>query len=135
MIAGDGEGRSRLITVEVRGAADEREANHVGRTIATSPLVKTAVAGRDPNWGRILSAAGRAGVPFDADAARVWVGDAEVYALGVPFPEREAQAHRHLLERTEVVLGIDLGRGNATADVWTCDLTADYVQINADYRT
>jgi glutamate N-acetyltransferase/amino-acid N-acetyltransferase len=134
-IARDGEGASRLITVQVRGARDEGEATHVGRTIATSPLVKTAVAGRDPNWGRILSAAGRAGVPFDADAARVWVGPAEVYRDGVPYPEREALAHRHLVDETEVVLGVDLGRGDAGADVWTCDFTADYVQINADYRS
>ncbi|MGE3174043.1 MAG: bifunctional glutamate N-acetyltransferase/amino-acid acetyltransferase ArgJ [Planctomycetota bacterium] len=134
-IAGDGEGLTRLITVEVRGAADEREANHVGRVVATSPLVKTAVAGRDPNWGRILSAAGRAGVPFDAERARVWVGATEVYAHGVPHPEREAAAHRHLEQEREVVLGIDLGRGEAKADIWTCDLTKDYVQINADYRT
>lgn len=134
-IARDGEGASRLITVEVRGAADEREAGRVGRTVATSPLVKTAVAGRDPNWGRILSAAGRAGVPFEPDAARVWVGPAIVFERGVPHPEREPEAHRHLVEEREVVLGIDLGRGAVAADFWTCDLTADYVQINADYRT
>jgi glutamate N-acetyltransferase/amino-acid N-acetyltransferase len=134
-IARDGEGASRLITVQVRGAEDEAEAAHVGRTIATSPLVKTAVAGRDPNWGRILSAAGRAGVAFDAESARVWIGPAEVYRDGVPHPEREALAHRHLVDETEVVLGVDLGRGAASADVWTCDLTKDYVQINADYRT
>lgn len=135
LIAKDGEGLTRLITVQVRGAATEDEANHVGRTIGTSPLVKTAVAGLDPNWGRILSAAGRAGVPFDAEKARVWVGDAEVYHLGVPHPEREKAAHAHLVNNTEVVLGVDLGRGNASADIWTCDLTKDYVQINADYRS
>ena len=134
-IAKDGEGASRLITVEVRGAADEAEANLVGRTIATSPLVKTAIAGLDPNWGRILSAAGRCGVPFDAEKARVWVGPAEVYCHGVPYPEREQLAHQHLVEHKEVVLGVDLGRGEAQADIWTCDLTKDYVQINADYRT
>ncbi len=135
LIARDGEGMTRLITVEVRGAADEAEATRVGRVIATSPLVKTAVAGRDPNWGRILSAAGRAGVPFDAEQARVWVGPAEVYRHGVPHPEREAEAHRHLVDQQDVVLGVDLGRGTAGADVWSCDLTKDYVQINADYRS
>ncbi len=135
LIAGDGEGLSRLITVEVRGAADEAEAVRVGRTIATSPLVKTAVAGRDPNWGRILSAAGRASVPFDAEKARVWVGPAEVYRHGVPHPEREGEAHKHLIEQSEVTLGVDLGRGSASADIWTCDFTKDYVQINADYRS
>jgi glutamate N-acetyltransferase/amino-acid N-acetyltransferase len=135
LIAADGEGMTRLITVEVRGALDEAEAARVGRTIATSPLVKTAVAGRDPNWGRILSAAGRAGVPFDAERARVWVGPAEVYRHGVPHPEREGEAHRHLVEQREIVLGVDLARGTAAADIWTCDLTKDYVQINADYRS
>jgi glutamate N-acetyltransferase/amino-acid N-acetyltransferase len=134
-IARDGEGASRLITVQVRGAENEEAAVRVGRTIATSPLVKTAVAGRDPNWGRILSAAGRAGVPFDPERARVWVGASEVYARGVPHPEREREASLHLREQREVLLGVDLGRGSAEAEVWTCDFTADYVQINADYRT
>jgi glutamate N-acetyltransferase/amino-acid N-acetyltransferase len=135
MIAKDGEGASRLITVQVQGAADEAEATLVGRTIATSPLVKTAVAGRDPNWGRILAAAGRCGVPFDADRARVWVGTSELYRDGVPHPEREVAARAHIVDCPEVVLGVNLGRGNAQAEVWTCDFTKDYVQINADYRT
>lgn len=134
-IAADGEGATRLVTVAVRGAADERQATTVGRVIATSPLVKTAIAGRDPNWGRILSAAGRAGVPFDATAARVWVGKAEVYTRGVPHPEREALAHRHLVDEVDIEIGVDLATGTASADVWTCDLTKDYVQINADYRS
>jgi glutamate N-acetyltransferase / amino-acid N-acetyltransferase len=134
-LAADGEGASRLITIEVRGARTEAEATQVGRVIATSPLVKTAVAGRDPNWGRILSAAGRAGVAFLTDRARVWVGETEVFQHGVPHPEREAAASEHLRNCESVVLGIDLGVGSAEADIWTCDLTADYVQINADYRT
>ena len=134
-IAADGEGASRLITVEVRGAPDAAAAARVGRTIATSPLVKTAVAGRDPNWGRVVAAAGRSGVPFDPGAARVWVGDVEVFAAGAPLPEREAAASAHLQQEERVVLGISLGAGDAGADVWTCDLTADYVRINADYRT
>jgi glutamate N-acetyltransferase/amino-acid N-acetyltransferase len=134
-IAADGEGATRLVTVEVRGARDEAEAAHVGRVIATSPLVKTAVAGRDPNWGRILSAAGRAGVPFDPARARVWVGTADVYSGGMPHPENEPLAHRHLADDALIVLGVDLAAGPANADVWTCDLTKDYVQINADYRS
>ncbi len=134
-IAADGEGATRLVTVEVRGARDEAEAAHVGRVIATSPLVKTAIAGRDPNWGRVLSAAGRAGVAFDAGRARVWVGPADVYSGGAPHPENEPLAHRHLADETSIVLGVDLALGRAGADVWTCDLTKDYVQINADYRS
>lgn len=134
-IAADGEGATRLMTIQVRGARSEAEATHVGRVIATSPLVKTAVAGLDPNWGRILSAAGRAGVAFPTERARVWVGPADVYSGGKPHPENEAEAHRHMVEQTEVVLGVDLAVGRAEADVWSCDLTKDYVQINADYRT
>jgi len=135
MLAADGEGATRLCTIEVRGARSEAEATHVGRVIATSPLVKTAVAGRDPNWGRILSAAGRAGVAFPAEKARVWVGAADVYSGGKPHPENEPQAHRHLADDTLIVLGVDLAVGDAAADVWTCDFTRDYVQINADYRS
>ncbi len=134
-VAADGEGASRLMTIEVRGAASEAEAAKVGRVIATSPLVKTAVAGRDPNWGRILSAAGRAGVAIDVQKAKVWIGAERVYEDGDPYPEREQEAWRHLNENREVVLGIDLGVGDGRADVWTCDMTADYVRINADYRT
>ncbi|MBK8978569.1 MAG: bifunctional glutamate N-acetyltransferase/amino-acid acetyltransferase ArgJ [Planctomycetes bacterium] len=134
-IAADGEGATRLVTVQVRGAASEDDAARVGRTIATSPLVKTAIAGRDPNWGRILSAAGRTGVAIRVERAAVWIGDTFVFERGEPFPEREPAAWRHLNEQREVTIGVDLGVGDAQADVWTCDLTADYVRINADYRT
>ncbi len=134
-IAADGEGATRLITVEVLGARSESEAAHVGRVIATSPLVKTAVAGHDPNWGRVLSAAGRAGVDFDAARARVLVGEFEVYRHGTPNVDQEPAASEHLARDREVRLAIDLGVGQSGAEVWTCDLTADYVRINADYRT
>ena len=134
-LAADGEGASRLVTIEVRGAPTEADATQVGRVIATSPLVKTAIAGRDPNWGRILSAAGRSDVPFATDQARVWVGETEVFTLGVPHPDREAKASQHLRDHERVVIGVDLGAGQHQADVWTCDLTSDYIHINADYRT
>lgn len=135
MIARDGEGATRLVTVQVRGARTEAEATHVGRVIGTSPLVKTAVRGLDPNWGRILAAAGRAGVPVDVARARVWIGESDVYSGGAPHPENEAAAHQHLKEKEEVVLGVDLATGSEGADVWTCDFTEDYVRINADYRS
>lgn len=134
-IAADGEGATRLVTVVVEGAESEAEAARVGRAIATSPLTKTAVHGRDPNWGRILSAAASCGAAIDVDRARVWIGPAELYANGAPRPENEPAAHRHMLEEHEVVLRIDLASGGASAEVWTCDLSADYVRINADYRT
>lgn len=134
-IAADGEGATRLVTVQVQGAPSEQAAAAVARTIATSPLTKTAVHGRDPNWGRILAAAGRSGVPFDADKARVWIGEADVYSSGKPHPENEPAAHLHLLNNHEVVLGIDVGVGTSNAEAWTCDFSADYVRINADYRS
>jgi glutamate N-acetyltransferase/amino-acid N-acetyltransferase len=134
-IAADGEGATRLVTIRVKGAPSEEAAVVVGRTIGTSPLVKTAIHGRDPNWGRIVCAAGRADVAFDPDRARLCIGDALVYADGVPRPENEDAAHRHMLEDAEVLLALDLGAGDAAATVWTCDLSADYVRINADYRT
>jgi len=135
LIAADGEGATRLVTVQVTGAPSEHAAAHVARTIATSPLIKTAIHGRDPNWGRILAAAGRAGVEFDTDKARVWIGDADVYSGGKPHPENEQDAHLHLLQKHEVVIGVDLAAGSAAAEAWTCDFSADYVRINADYRS
>ncbi len=134
-VAADGEGATRLVTVQVTGAPSEAAAALVARTIATSPLTKTAVHGRDPNWGRILAAAGRAGVAFDAVNARVWIGEADVYSNGKPHPENEEDAHMHLLQKHEVVLGVDLAAGSAGAEAWTCDFSADYVRINADYRS
>lgn len=134
-IAADGEGATRLVTVQVQGAPSEEAAALVARTIATSPLTKTAVHGRDPNWGRILAAAGRSGVEFDPRAARVWIGEADVYSDGKPHPENESSAHLHLLNNHEVILGVDLARGSASAEAWTCDFSADYVRINADYRS
>jgi len=135
MIAADGEGATRLVTVQVQGAPTEEAAAHVARTIATSPLTKTAVHGRDPNWGRILAAAGRAGIEFDPRNARVWIGEADVYSDGKPHPENESTAHLHLLNNHEVILGVDLAAGTASAEAWTCDFSADYVRINADYRS
>jgi glutamate N-acetyltransferase/amino-acid N-acetyltransferase len=135
MIARDGEGATRLLTVQVKGAVSETEAAHVGRTIATSPLVKTAIYGRDPNWGRILSAAGRAGCRIDVQRARVWIGDAVVYRDGQPHPENEPAAHKIMKEQEEIVLGVDLGVGPFEAEVWTCDFAPEYVSINADYRS
>jgi glutamate N-acetyltransferase/amino-acid N-acetyltransferase len=134
-IARDGEGATRLVTVQIVGAKDASEALRAARTIATSPLVKTAIAGRDPNWGRILSAAGRADVALDVARARVWVGETMVYEDGRPFPEREGEASRHLREDESVTIGVDLASGEDSVEVWTCDFTADYVRINADYRT
>ena len=130
-----GEGATKLVTVEVTGARDGVEAKRAARAIANSPLVKTAVHGADPNWGRLIAVAGRAGVAFELDRARVAIGDVELFAGGRPFDERAPLASTHL-QGAEVALHVDLGTGGAgTARMWTCDLSAEYVRINAEYRT
>jgi glutamate N-acetyltransferase / amino-acid N-acetyltransferase len=130
-----GEGATKLVTIEVTGAATDAEAKRAARAIGNSPLVKTAVHGADPNWGRLVAVAGRAGVEFDLDRARIQIGDVELFAGGRPFDERAPQASEHL-QGTDVRLRVDLGTGKAgTARMWTCDLSAEYVKINAEYRT
>ncbi|HEX4565168.1 MAG TPA: bifunctional ornithine acetyltransferase/N-acetylglutamate synthase, partial [Vicinamibacterales bacterium] len=130
-----GEGATKLITIEVTGAQSDAEAKTAARAIANSPLVKTAVHGADPNWGRLVAVAGRAGVAFDLDRTRIQIGDVELFAGGRPYDERAPEASEHLKER-EVVLRVDLGTdGAGRARMWTCDLSADYVKINAEYRT
>jgi len=134
-IARDGEGARKLITVYVNGAADDEQAARLARAIANSPLVKTAIAGSDPNWGRILSAAGSAGVPFDPAKVEIWLQRVRVCrnGLGEPFCEREL---KQKLDEREVLIRFTLrGRGQGRARFWTCDLTEDYVRINGSYRT
>lgn len=130
-----GEGATKLVTVEVTGGRTAVEAKRAARAIGNSPLVKTAVHGADPNWGRLVAVAGRAGVEFALDRARVQIGDVELFAGGRPFDERAETASKHL-QGKEVRLHVDLGTGgNGSARMWTCDLSADYVKINAEYRT
>jgi glutamate N-acetyltransferase / amino-acid N-acetyltransferase len=130
-----GEGATKLVTIEVTGGATDAEAKRAARAIANSPLVKTAVHGADPNWGRLVAVAGRAGVDFDLERARVQIGDVELFAGGRPFDERAPQASEHLMN-ADVTLRVDLGTGKTgTARMWTCDLSAEYVKINAEYRT
>ena len=130
-----GEGATKLVTVRVSGAASDEEARRTARLIANSPLVKTAIHGGDPNWGRIVAVAGRAGVAFDPDRAAVRIGRVTLYDGETVFAEREPAAAEHL-KGHEVEVAVDLGVGGAgAATAWTCDLSADYVRINADYRT
>ncbi len=135
-IVADGEGARRVVEIEVRGAESAAAADRVARTIAHSPLVKTALAGADPNWGRILAAAGRAGVAFDPGRARVRLGGITTYARGRPADFNERVAHRRMLARY-VPIVVDLGgpKSAGRARIWTCDLTKEYVDINASYRT
>ena len=130
-----GEGATKLVTVRVSGAASDEEARRTARLIANSPLVKTAIHGGDPNWGRIVAVAGRAGVAFDPDRTAVRIGRVTLYDGETVFAERERAAAEHL-KGHEVEVAVDLGVGGAgAATTWTCDLSADYVRINADYRT
>jgi glutamate N-acetyltransferase/amino-acid N-acetyltransferase len=133
-IVGDGEGAQRVIEIEVRGAKSESAARKIAETIATSPLVKTAFAGGDPNWGRIFAAAGRAGVKFDPALVEITMAGITVLRKGQPvaFNERAA-SNRLLAEHVPIV--VDLHAGKSCARYWTCDFTAEYVRVNASYRT
>jgi len=129
-----GEGATKLVTVNVTGAASSAEARKAAKVIANSLLVKTAIHGGDPNWGRLICAAGRAGVAFDASRAAVTVGTIVLFKDGEPHDELAPQAAEYL-KGTDLTVGVDLGSGTASSTVWTCDLSAEYVRINAEYRT
>ncbi len=133
-IVADGEGARRVIEVEVRGAPSHRAAEQVARTIAGSSLVKTMFAGGDSNWGRILAAAGRAGVKFDPSRTDVYLAGTLTCRGGMEHPFSERLLHRRLSKKFIPVV-VDLKSGGGRSRVWTCDFTADYVHINASYRT
>ena len=133
-IVEDGEGAQRVIEIEVRGAPSDRAAAQIARTIANSPLVKTALAGADPNWGRILAAAGRAGVPFDFKLVDIKLAGILVCWRGGEYPFSENVAHKKMLAKY-VPIVLDMHSGKGTARMWTCDFTGEYVNINASYRT
>lgn len=133
MMARDGEGATKRISITVSGTRSWEDARDVARTIAVSPLLKAALSKYDPNWGRILMAAGRAGVPYDLDRVKIWISDLCVFdgtATGVPEEEASAKT-----QGAEVFLRMDLGQGDAEATAWGCDLTEEYVRFNADYVT
>jgi glutamate N-acetyltransferase / amino-acid N-acetyltransferase len=134
MIAQDGEGASKLATIEVRGARNARDADRVARAIANSPLVKTAIAGSDPNWGRIICAAGYSGAKFDPTRVDIRVNELLLCRRGLDARFDEAAAKREL-DQKELTLRVDLHAGKGAARIWTCDFTRDYIDINASYRT
>ena len=130
-----GEGATKLITVSVIGAASNEDARRAARAIANSPLVKTAIHGGDPNWGRLVAVAGRSGSAFSLDGAAVRIGGIELFSKGMPYDERAAEAAEYLTGK-DIAVQVDLGTGGAgRSHMWTCDLTAEYVKINAEYRT
>ena len=134
-IVKDGEGLTKFVTVKVTGAETRRAARAIAKSIANSPLVKTAIAGEDPNWGRIVAAVGKAGEAADRDRLAIWLGDLLVAKDGEvaqAYREKDGAAY---MKRPEIAITVDVGVGKEAATIWTCDLTHDYIAINADYRS
>ena len=129
-----GEGATKLVTVTVTGGASRADARKAAKAIANSLLVKTAIHGGDPNWGRLVAVAGRAGVGFDLSRAAVRIGSIVLFKDGRPYDEAAPEAAAYLAGK-ELTVSVDLGAGGETSTVWTCDLSAEYVRINAEYRT
>ena len=131
----DGEGARKQVEVTVTGAKSARSAKRIALSIANSPLVKTAVAGEDANWGRVVMAVGKAGEPADRDLLAIWFGDIRVAVNGERDPDYSEEATSDYMKRDEIVIRVDIGLGRGKATVWTCDLTKEYVAINGDYRS
>ncbi len=134
-IVRDGEGATKFVEVRVTGAASNDDARKVARSIANSPLVKTAIAGEDPNWGRIVMAVGKSGAEADRDALTIRFGDVLVAENGWRADSYTEDAGATYMKNAELLIDVDLGLGTGTATMWTCDLTHGYIQINADYRS
>lgn len=131
----DGEGATKFVTVAVTGAKTDADARLVALATANSPLVKTAIAGEDPNWGRIVMAVGKSGAAADRDLLTIRFGDILVAANGWVSPDYTEEAGADYMKRDEITINVDLGLGNGTSTMWTCDLTHQYITINADYRS
>ncbi len=134
-IVRDGEGARKMVEIIVKGAEDARAAKIIALSIANSPLVKTAVAGEDANWGRVVMAVGKAGQKASRDRLQIWFGDIRVAVDGERDPDYSEEAASEVMRRPEIAIGVDVGIGNGEARVWTCDLTKEYVAINGDYRS
>jgi len=134
-IVRDGEGARKFVEVRVEGATSDISAKKIALSIANSPLVKTAIAGEDANWGRVVMAVGKAGEPADRDKLAIWFGDIRVAVDGERDPEYSEAAASAVMEQEEIVIRVNLGLGDGEATVWTCDLTKEYVAINGDYRS
>ena len=134
-IVRDGEGARKLVEITVTGATSAPAAKRIARSIANSPLVKTAIAGEDANWGRIVMAVGKAGERAERDRLAIWFGDVRVAVEGERDPAYSEDAASAVMKRAEIPIRVDLGIGRGKATVWTCDLTKDYVAINGDYRS
>ena len=135
LIAKDGEGLTKFVAIDVTGATSDASADIIARSIGNSPLVKTAFAGEDANWGRVVMAVGKAGEPADRDRLSIWFGDVRVAHQGERDPDYREEAAAAVMKQAEITLRVDLGLGSGKATIWTCDLTKAYVAINGDYRS
>ena len=131
----DGEGATKFVEVMVTGAENDEDAKTVGLAIANSPLVKTAIAGEDPNWGRIVMAVGKSGAAADRDKLTIRFGDILVAEEGWVADSYTEEAGASYMKAQDLKISVDLGLGSGTSTVWTCDLTHGYITINADYRS
>jgi glutamate N-acetyltransferase/amino-acid N-acetyltransferase len=134
-IVRDAEGAKHLVNIEVEGTRDDAEAMKIAKTIAESALVKTAIYGADPNWGRFVSAAGYSGVPFEEKDLSLWLGDIPLYRNGSPLPFDAPTASAYIRNNREVTMRLRFSLGSGQCRFWTCDLTPEYVHLNADYTT
>ncbi len=134
-VVSDGEGASKFVTVGVTGAANDDDARKVALSVANSPLVKTAIAGEDANWGRVVMAVGKSGAAADRDTLSIRFGDITVAENGWRAPDYSEEAAAAYMKNDELVIGVDMGIGDGASTVWTCDLTHGYISINADYRS
>jgi glutamate N-acetyltransferase / amino-acid N-acetyltransferase len=134
-VARDGEGVSKFVTIEVSGAEDWAAARKIALSCANSPILKTAIAGEDPNWGRVVMAVGKSGEAADRDQLSIWFGDHIVARNGERAAEYVEKTGADYMKNAEITIRVDVGVGSGRATVWTCDLTHDYVAINADYRS
>jgi glutamate N-acetyltransferase/amino-acid N-acetyltransferase len=134
-IPADGEGATHLVTIEITGCIDQQSARRIAKTVAESPLVKTAVAGADPNWGRIVSAAGYSGVPFAPAGTSLRLNGFPLYRNGAPVEFDAPAVSDSIRDNRGTLIQLDFSEGQANARFWTTDLTAEYVRLNADYHT
>ena len=135
MVVRDGEGANKFITIRVSGASSDESAHRIALSVANSPLVKTAIAGEDTNWGRVVMAVGKAGEPADRDKLSIGFGGIWAARDGLPVEDYDETPVAEHLKGQEIDVTVDLGIGSGRATVWTCDLTHGYISINADYRS
>ena len=131
----DGEGATKFVEIQVTGAESDADAKTHGLAIANSPLVKTAIAGEDPNWGRVVMAIGKSGAKADRDLLSIFFGDVLEAEKGWVSPDYKEELGAAEMKKAEITIKVDLGLGEGKSTVWTCDLTHQYITINADYRS